>query len=75
MSTLQATRYGVEAIQEEAKRLVQSGVVRRSEPIDHLRAFFPDREWIGIAEELLIQDFQFSDRICDLLGCEEWNED
>jgi hypothetical protein len=45
MPTLQATHYAVEAIQEEARRLIQQGVLRRSAAIAHLQPFFPQREW------------------------------
>ncbi|MDX2272931.1 MAG: DUF4327 family protein [Cyanobacteriota bacterium] len=76
MPTLSPTRYGVEAIQDEAKRLVHSGIVRRSEAIGHLQPFFPQREWAAIIEELEMQDYCSSDAICDLIGnCEDWQED
>lgn len=39
MPTLQATHYAVEAIQEEARRLIQQGVLRRSAAIAHLQPF------------------------------------
>ncbi|MEN9204012.1 MAG: DUF4327 family protein [Thermostichus sp. DG_1_6_bins_120] len=76
MPTLQAPRYAVEAIQEEARRLIQQGSLRRSEAISCLQPFFPEREWQSIAEELELQDYRPSDPICDLIGgCEEWRED
>jgi hypothetical protein len=76
MSTVHATRFGVEAIQDEAKRLVAAGFVRPSEAIAHLELFFPEREWFGIAQELEVREYQFSDPICDLIGgCQEWRED
>ncbi|MCJ2542744.1 DUF4327 family protein [Thermostichus vulcanus] len=76
MPTLQATHYAVEAIQEEARRLIRQGSLRRSEAISHLQPFFSQREWQSIAEELELQDYCPSDPICDLLGgCEEWRED
>jgi hypothetical protein len=75
-ATLDSTRYGVETIQDEAKRLVQRGLIRRSESISHLESFFPQREWQAIIEELELQEYGFNDPVCDLLGnCEEWPED
>ncbi len=75
MPTLTMTHYGVETIQDEARRLLKIGAVRKSETIGHLQSFFPAREWQGIAEELELQDYRFNDPICDLIGCEEWSED
>lgn len=76
MPTLQATHYAVEAIQEEARRLIQQGVLRRSAAIAHLQPFFPQREWQAIAQELELQDYCPWDPLCDLIGnCEEWSED
>ncbi|MEN9226753.1 MAG: DUF4327 family protein [Thermostichus sp. HHBFW_bins_43] len=76
MPTLQATHYAVEAIQEEARRLIRQGSLRRTEAIAQLQPYFPQREWQAIAEELELQDYRPSDPICDLIGgCEEWRED
>jgi hypothetical protein len=76
MPVLSPTSYAVEAIRDEVRRLVRNGVVMRSEEIAHLRPFFPEREWQGVAKELQVQDYQFSDRIGDLIGhAEEWSED
>jgi hypothetical protein len=72
---LQVTGYAVEAIQDEARRLVQLGVVRPSAAISHLEAFFPSREWQGIHEELILQDFLLTDAVSDLMGCQEWSDD
>jgi hypothetical protein len=55
---------------------VAAGFVRPSEAIAHLELFFPEREWFGIAQELEVREYQFSDPICDLIGgCQEWRED
>ncbi len=75
MPTITPTRFAVEAIQDEARRLVQAGVLRRSATIAHLKSFFPDREWPDVARELELCDYSFTDPVCDLLGHEEWSED
>lgn len=75
-STLQPpTHYGLEAIRDEAKRLIDSGVIRRSAAIGILESHVPSREWESIASELERCDYQPHDPICDLLGCEEWSYD
>ncbi len=75
MPTMSPTNFAVEVIQDEARRLVNTGVLRRSSAIAHLQTFFSDRDWQGVARELELSDYQFSDPVCDLLGCEEWQED
>lgn len=75
-ATLHPTRYAVEAIQDEAKRLVKAGLVHRHDSIGHLKDHLSAREWEGIAEELELKEYRFDDPICDLIGtCEEWRED
>ncbi len=69
------THIGVEAIQDEVRRLICHGLVRPSAPIAQLRCYFSGREWCAIEQELLDQDYQMGDAISDLLGCQEWSED
>lgn len=78
MSTavLHPTRYAVEAIRDEAKRLLKEGLLHRHDSIIDMKTYLPSREWVGIAEELELQEYRFDDPICELVGaCEEWRED
>lgn len=67
--------YSLDAIQEEARRLVQKGVVSRQQPIYKLCQYIPAREWVCIEYELEKCDFLLRDRICDLIGREDWEND
>jgi hypothetical protein len=66
---------GIEAIQEEARRLVYSGKLGRQKPIYTLCHFFPAREWEAVELELEAHGYLLRDRVTDLLGHETWDED
>lgn len=44
--------YSLDVIQDEARRLVQKGVVSRQQPIYTLCQYIPAREWVCIECEL-----------------------
>ncbi|MEY3869514.1 MAG: DUF4327 family protein [Microcoleaceae cyanobacterium] len=73
---LQTTvRYSLDVIQDEARHLVQDGLISRQQPIYTLCQFIPPREWACIECELEKCDFLLRDRIGDLLGSEKWDND
>lgn len=73
---LQTTvRYSLDVIQDEARHLVQDGLISRQQPIYTLCQFIPPREWACIECELEKCDFLLRDRIGDLLGSEKWEND
>jgi len=49
--------------------------VNRQQPIYTLCKYIPAREWACVEEELEECDFLLRDRIGDLLGHEEWDND
>ena len=67
--------YSLDVIQDEARQLVQKGVVSRQQPIYTLCQYIPAREWVGVECELEKCDFLLRDRIGDLIGREEWDND
>ncbi|BDA74587.1 hypothetical protein RIVM261_046010 [Rivularia sp. IAM M-261] len=68
-------KYNLEVLKEEARQLVQKGKVQRNEPIYTLCKFIPGRDWVCIELELEENDFLLRDKIIDLLGNEEWDND
>jgi Domain of unknown function (DUF4327) len=72
---LQTVQYSLDVIQDEARRLVQQGVVSRQQPIYILCQYIPTREWAMVEDELERSDFLLRDRIADLVGCERWDND
>ncbi len=71
-STIQ---YSIEIIQEEARQLVNKGLVSRRQPIYTLCQYIPAREWAFVECELERCDFLLRDRIADLMGSEKWDND
>ncbi|NET36471.1 MAG: DUF4327 family protein [Cyanothece sp. SIO1E1] len=72
---LQSIHYSINLIQDEARQLVQRGVVSRQQPIYALCQYIPAREWTHVEHELEESDFLLRDRIGDLLGREDWEND
>jgi hypothetical protein len=70
-----SVKYSIDVLQHEARMLVERGVVSRQQPIHTLCQYIPAREWVCVECELERCDFLLRDRICDLLGPEEWQND
>ena len=67
--------YSIDEIKDQARHLVDTGIVDRHQPIYILCEFIPPREWICVECELERNDYLLRDRICDLLAQDEWEED
>ncbi len=73
---VQATiSYTISFIKQEARQLVKKGILSRQQPIYTLCKYIPPREWGNIELELEHNDFLLRDRICDLLGREDWYDE
>ncbi|AFY79722.1 MAG: DUF4327 family protein [Hydrococcus sp. C42_A2020_068] len=72
---MQTISYSIDVIKDEARQLVESGVVDRQQPIYVLCQFIPPREWICVECELEKNDYLLRDPIIDLLAHEEWEDD
>jgi hypothetical protein len=72
---LQSVQFSIDAIKDEARHLVQKGVVSRQQPIYVLCNYIPAREWALVECELERCDFLLRDRIADLMGHEVWEND
>ena len=66
----------IETIQEEARQLVDCGKLGRYQSIYRLCTFFlATREWEAVERELEAHDYLLRDRVIDLLGREDWDND
>ncbi|MGF1479575.1 MAG: DUF4327 family protein [Cyanophyceae cyanobacterium] len=77
-STLPAkpsVRYSLDIIRDEVRQLVEKGTVSRQQTIYTLCRYIPASEWVEVERELAKQDFLLRDRIIDLIGAEEWDND
>jgi hypothetical protein len=72
---IQSVQYSMGLIQDEARQLVQKGVVSRNQPLYVLCQYIPAREWSCVEHVLEDNDFLLRDRIGDLLGREDWEND
>ncbi len=72
---IQSVQYSMNFIQDEARQLVQQGIVSRHQPIYVLCQYIPAREWASVERELEKSSFLLRDRIGDLLGREDWEND
>jgi hypothetical protein len=75
MSFTTTARYSIDVIKDEARHLVQQGVVSRQQPIYTLCIHIPAREWASVEVELEQNDFLLRDRLSDLIGPETWEND
>lgn len=67
--------YSIDEIKDQARYLVQRGLIDRQQPICILCQFVPPRDWVCVQCELERNDYLLRDHICDLLAQEEWQED
>lgn len=70
-----AINYSLEMIRDEARQLIEQGIVSRQQPIYVLCQYIPTREWVYVKYELEKCDYLLRDRIGDLVASEVWNED
>ena len=75
VNMVRSIQYSLNVIQDEARQLVQKGVLSRQQPIYTLCQYIPAREWVWVECELEKCDFLLRDRIGDLIGHEEWDND
>jgi uncharacterized protein YqgQ len=72
---LSSLNYSINLIQDEARELVHKGVISRQQPIYTLCRYIPAREWVWVEDELEANGFLLRDRISDLMGREDWDND
>jgi hypothetical protein len=54
---------------------LERGTISRHQPIYSLANYIPPREWLSVEKQLEEKDFLLRDRIGDLLGAENWEND
>ena len=68
-------RYSLDVIREEARQLVEKGLLHRQQSIYTLCQYIPASEWLEVERELELNEFLLRDPIIDLLAKEKWQED
>jgi hypothetical protein len=74
-SMLQPLTYSIDTLKDEARQLVDKGIVSRQQPIYILCQYIPVREWVCIECELEQCGYLLRDRIGDLIAHEDWQND
>lgn len=69
------TRYSIDVIKDEARQLVEGGLLDCHQPIYTLCRFIPGREWECVELELERNEYLLRDQILDLMGQQDWTED
>ena len=67
--------FDLDVIKDEARQLVEQGVISRRQSIFTILQYIPTREWISVELELERNDFLLRDRIGDLISFERWIND
>ena len=75
ISTASTNRYSIGTIREEACNLVEIGIVSIDQPLRILCEYLPAQYWNGIERELERHDYLLRDRIIDLIGAFDWDND
>jgi hypothetical protein len=75
LSTSNHLCYSIDTIRDEARQLVEKGVVSRHQPIYILCEYIPAREWVELESELERSDYLLRDCLGELIGAESWDND
>jgi hypothetical protein len=67
--------YTLDFIRDEIRGLLERGIISRHQPIYSLAKYIPPREWLSVEKQLEEKDYLLRDRIGDLLGAENWDND
>lgn len=72
---LQSVQISIDTIKDEVRHLVWKGQLSRQQPIYALCQYIPSREWSWVECELERHGYLLRDRVIDLMGREDWDED
>lgn len=75
LTPLSSFDYNIDTLKDEARQLVERGLVSRHQPIYVLCQHIPARQWVRVECELERNDYLLRDQICDLLSAECWEND
>ena len=70
-----STRYSIDTLRDEARQLMETGLVSRQQSIYTLCKYIPAREWVTIECELERCDYLLRDPIGDLISIDHWEND
>lgn len=75
LSPTPSINYSLETIKDEARQLVEKGIISRQQPIYVLCQYIPARQWVCVECELEQCDYLLRDPIGELIAYEDWDND
>lgn len=69
------SRYSIETLRDEARHLIETGILNRQQSIYTLCKYIPAREWRNLECELERCDYLLRDPIGDLVSFDSWEND
>ena len=75
LTPLPSFDYDIDTLKDEARQLVEGGIVSRHQPIYVLCQYIPASQWVRVECELERHDYLLRDQIGDLLSAECWDND
>lgn len=70
-----STSYSIDVIRDEARQLIETGLVSRQQSIYSLCKYIPAREWVKVECQLERADYLLRDPIGDLVSYDRWEND
>jgi Domain of unknown function (DUF4327) len=70
-----STRYSIDTLKDEARQLIETGLVSRQQSIYTLCKYIPAREWVTVECELERCDYLLRDPIGELISSDSWEND
>ena len=67
--------YSIDTLKDEARQLVETGLVSPQQSIYTLCQYIPAREWVTVECELERCDYLLRDPIGDLVSFDSWEND
>ena len=75
MQQTPSTTYSIDILRDEARQLIERGIVSRQQSIYTLCNYIPAREWVTVECQLERNDYLLRDPIGDLVCYDSWEND
>ncbi|MEL6493687.1 MAG: DUF4327 family protein [Cyanobacteria bacterium J06623_7] len=70
-----STSYSIDILRDEARQLIETGIISRQQSIYTLCKYIPAREWVTVECQLERNDYLLRDPIGDLVSYDRWEND
>ena len=70
-----STTYSIDILRDEARQLIETGIISRQQSIYTLCKYIPAREWVTVECQLERNDYLLRDPIGDLVCYDSWEND